>query len=244
MIEITAKDNATYKTAVKLLDKKYRDLYGMFLVEGTRAVIDILQFSPELVQNVFVSADADDKRIGTALLPQKLFAALCETENSQGIVAVVKKPPPREAKTGSFALFLDRVRDPGNVGTLIRTALAAGFTDIFLYDCADAYSGKVVRSTMSAIVKVNLIIADLSDISVLKSEGYTVISADMKGQNAYGYKSMSDKICLVIGNEANGLCDEIRKASDVILSLPMYGDVESLNAAVCGSILMYNLRYL
>lgn len=238
---ISSTSNETLKSAAKLLSKKHRDQSGMFLVEGKRAVDDILAFCPGLVETVFVSDP--DSNFGDYLLTNEAMAKLSETENPQGVIAVIKKPVPQAA--GKHALFLDRVRDPGNVGTLIRTAVAAGFYDIYLHDTADAYSGKVVRSTMSAIAKANIFeTADIGTLRGLIGRGYTAVCADMDGVNSYDYRAQTDRICLVIGNEANGVSDEVKALCGVILALPMSTDIESLNAAVCGGVMMYNLKFL
>lgn len=236
---ITSKDNAIIKLAGKLLTKKYRDEYGMFLVEGKRGVADIFSSKPGLVQQIIV-ADYADFPGATISVPGALFAKLCETETAQGVLAIVKKP--LALNFDGWSLLLDRVRDPGNVGTLIRTAAAVGFNNVFLKDCADAYSGKVVRSSMSASVKVN-IFEKPPDILTIKRSGKSIICADMNGRDAYSFKPQGD-ICLVIGSEANGISGEIADYADEIIALPMNGNIESLNAAVCGSILMYNFKYL
>ena len=242
LTEITSKENSSIKRAVKLLNKKHRDNLGLFLVEGLRAVQDIISSRKDLVEEVFVTQEKRGFPFATAVVCDKVFKLLCETENAQGVVAVIKKPV--MAAKNCRSLFLDRVRDPGNLGTLIRTAAAVGFEDVYLFDSADAYSGKVVRSTMAAMIKVNLLNADTNTLFSLKNNGYTVVCADISGKNAYSYKQDSEKICLVIGNEANGISSGIKEICDVCLSLPMINGVESLNAAVSGSILMYNLKYL
>ena len=137
---------------------------------------------------------------------------------------------------------MDRVRDPGNMGTIIRTALAVGFKDIYCRDCVDFYNPKVVRSAMSAVSRVNAFEVDEQILSRLKSYGYTVLCADMDGDSIFEYNIKSDKVCLVLGNEANGVDDEVLALSDTVVSLPMQ-EAESLNVGVCASVMMYQLRY-
>lgn len=243
MIKITSANNETVKRAAKLLNKKYRDSENMFLAEGARIVEDIRLYDPGLVEKIFIAESAAEKNYGDIILPDILFSKLCETDNSQGIVAVIRKPSAKPEN--GYSLFLDRVRDPGNVGTLIRTAAAVGFNDIYLFDCADAYSGKVVRSTMSAIIKVNIFENIGFDAAKkLKENGYTLLCADMNGVSSYEYRARNDKVCLVIGNEANGVSGELKALCGINISLPMSGKIESLNAAVSGGILMYNIKYL
>ena len=140
------------------------------------------------------------------------------------------------------ALFLDRVRDPGNMGTIIRTALAVGFNDIYCRDCVDVYNPKVVRSAMSAVSRVNTYEVDEQFLSSLKENGYTVLCADMQGESIFEYNITSEKLCLVLGNEANGVDDSVLLQSDTVISLPMQ-EAESLNVGVCASVMMYQLRY-
>ena len=238
---ISSKENKNIKLLQKLSQKKYRDEYGLFVVEGLRGVRDIMQFDESLIDQIFVSENKSDQFPNANIVSERIFASVCETENSQGILAIVKKPISRQI-CSNFVLFLDRVRDPGNVGTLIRTACAAGYNDVILHDCADPYSGKVVRSTMSAIAKVNLILAGYEYLSNLKRENFNVICADMDGNNVFDYKT-DQKVCIVIGNEANGVSDEAKKLCDTVLSIPMDGKIESLNAGVSGAIMMYYLKY-
>ncbi len=238
---IVSKENKTAKLIASLSAKKYRDETGLFVAEGLRTVNDILDYAPDLVQALITDEKHAEKYKGATVFSDNLMRYVSETQNSQGVIAVLRKPR-CDAYTSSKALFLDGIRDPGNLGTLIRTACAAGFNDVYLSDCADEFSGKVVRSTMSAIVKVNIIHADVSVATELKKRGYTLIGADMNGQNVYGYSSDSEKLCVVIGGEANGISQSIRELCDKILSIPMTGNIESLNAAVSGAIMMYLLN--
>lgn len=238
---ITSKENKTAKLIASLSAKKYRDEYGMFIVEGRRAVSDVLAYAPELVVSVVTDERHAADHEGSVVFSDNLMRSVSETENSQGVIAILQKPDSRASEEGNV-LFLDGIRDPGNLGTLIRTACAAGFENIYLFDCADEFSGKVVRSTMSAIVKVNLIHADVSSLTKLKDLGYTVIGADMSGQNIFEFSPRTDKVCIVVGGEANGISETVRAYCDDFVSIPMTGDIESLNAAVSGAIMMYEIN--
>ncbi len=241
---ISSKDNATVKFVKKLADKKFRDESRKFVVEGMRGVCDIMSYAPGLIDSVIVREDKIGMYANELVVTDRVFKTLCETETSQGVLAVVNIPQAKRISC-DYVLYLDGIRDPGNLGTLIRTACAAGYNDIILRGCADPYSGKTVRSTMSAIVKVNITTAE-TDVEDLKKSGYTVIGADMGGEDLFG-KTFSvekaNKICIVVGSEANGMSDEIRQSCDIIVGIPMEGDIESLNAGVSGAIMMYNLKY-
>lgn len=238
---ITSKENKTYKLARKLADKKYRDYLGLFLVEGARAVADVRAFAPKLIDAVLVSASKAGLYADELVFADELLTRLTETVNSQGVLAIVKKPCCRPSGA-AHALYLDGIRDPGNLGTLLRTACAAGYGDVYLRGCTDPYAGKVVRSTMSAIVKVNVLDADGQTLAELRAAGYTVIGADMGGKALFGSAAPA-KVCVVIGGEADGISDEAVSQCDEILSIPMDGDIESLNAAVSGAIMMYYLKF-
>lgn len=242
---ISSKDNKLIKLLQKLTQKKYRDEYGLFVVEGFRNVKDIIDFDKTLIQNIFISNSSydniDNSFENALLVEERILNSVSETKSPQGIMAIVKKPESKNI-TSDYVLFLDKVRDPGNVGTLIRTACACGYNDVILSDCADPFSGKVARSTMSALVKINLIFASERELELLKSNSYEIICADLDGKNLFEYKPTS-KICVIIGNEANGISDEIKALSHTSLTIPMSKDIESLNAAISGGIMMYNLKY-
>ena len=242
---ITSFDNNTIKRIARLADKRYRDACGEYVIEGLRAVKDSLPYldSPRIVcsESAFAAHSSDFEGADFIVCSDAVFARLAQTENSQGVIAVAGKRTPERRYVSDKAIFLDRVRDPGNLGTIIRSALATGFTDIYLSDCVDAYNPKVVRSAVSAVARVNLFSAANADISVLKSNGYAFVCADMCGENVFDAK-MPSRVCLCVGNEANGLSDEVRSAADLTVSLPMESG-ESLNAGVCASVMMYVIRY-
>lgn len=243
---ITSVDNQKIKTIRALKEKKYRDELGKYHIEGYRVVKDSLDYlsEPELIfsESSFNKYADEFPRRSYIVVADGVFAKLCDTENNQGVICVanIKKATPDY--NAEYALFLDRIRDPGNMGTIIRTALATGFIDVYCYDCVDCYNPKVVRSAMSAISRVNIFKSDESTLTQLKENGYTIISADMGGANAFKYEKKLKKACLCIGNEANGLSDNVITASDEVLCLPMLSG-ESLNAGVSASVLMYLLAF-
>ncbi len=235
---ITSRSNKTAKLFSSLTHKKYREETGLFVVEGKRAVNDVIKAAPELIKEIITTPEAINEYPDATVFSKELLSSVCETVTTQGVAAILKRPDPQPAY-GECALMLDGIRDPGNLGTLIRTACAAGYRDVYVKDCTDAYSGKVVRSTMSAIVKVNVIPANADTLNLLKERGYVLFGADMGGTSVFEYPAPDNKYCIIIGGEANGISDEVRNKCDNIISIPMTGEIESLNAAVSGAVLMY-----
>ena len=191
------------------------------------------------------------------VLDEKLFNKLSETENPQGIFGVVVKREFSEEEffEGSFRdrfdsttrkrgniIVLDRLQDPGNVGTIIRTAEAAGYDGILiLKGTVDLYSPKVVRSCTGSLFRMPVLFADTPDgaIEMLKKHGKKVVSTGLKESKYYYEVDLKENAAVVIGNEGNGICEEFMENSDVVVKIPMVGQIESLNASVAAAILMY-----
>ena len=169
-----------------------------------------------------------------------IFELVCKTENSQGVVASVKLPESKPFYAGNKFLILDRIQDPGNMGTIVRTAVATGYTDIVLIDCVDPFNPKAVRSSSSGVFFVNF--HKMSEKDVLElATSHDIISASAEGNNVFEMKEIPERFGLVIGNEAGGVSERIKNVSKLI-ALPMQGNIESLNAAVSASVLMYVLK--
>ncbi|MDE6293218.1 MAG: RNA methyltransferase [Clostridiales bacterium] len=240
---IRSTDNRTVKHIAKLKDKKYRDEFGEFFAEGYKNVLDTVFARPKLVKIVVLSESAygncGEKFVDfdTVVIADNVFDKITDTKTCQGVLAVIDKPKSATPKS-DCCILLDRVRDPGNVGTILRTAVACGY-DVVVNNCADVYSPKVIRSAMSAVVKCNIGI----DISVndIKNLGYSMIVADMHGENVFG-ADHDGKYCIVVGNEAEGVSEDIKKRADKLLALPQ-SNMESLNAAVAASVMMFVLKY-
>lgn len=240
---IQSPDNETLKKYASLKEKKYRRLHGMYLLEGARIVRDAV-LSGAVIDKVFVREGSAELPEGFAfpegavcIVSERAFGRLCDTETPQGIIAAARIPDCADKPYGARCLILDGISDSGNLGTLIRSAAGFGYNDVFLTGCADAYAPKTVRSTMGGIYKVNIRECGYDILGRLKDEGVQLIAADMAGIDAAALKP--GKIFAVcIGGEARGLSPEIRAAADVTVALKQ-DNIESLNAAVAGSILMY-----
>ena len=257
MKEITSKDNPTYKEARRLLRKKYRDQTGMFLMEGPRPVRDAVKEGARLAY-VFIRASGAgedetkdlaglcaENNIDCVLLSDELFDGISDTENSQGVIGAAHKKAPADAGDQDAAgriLILDRLQDPGNIGTIIRTAEAAGFgTLIAIKGTGDVYSPKTVRAAAGSLLRVNVFEGyTASDaVNYCQERSVRIIASDLEGSVEYTAADLTGRIALVIGNEGSGISDEIRQSADTKVRIPMKGNIESLNAAVAAGVLMY-----
>lgn len=244
MISITSTDNNKIKYVCRLHDRKFRRKEGKYITEGYRNVKDSLPYllNPEL----YLSQSAYDKYgneiVANVVCSDKVFEKIAETDNTQGILCVSDIPENR-LDYGKNCIFLDGISDPGNLGTILRSCLATGFDNVITFGGVDCYNPKVVRSAMSAVCKLNIYeSASLEILSSLTHDGYKILCADMDGKNLFESDFPCEKICLIIGAEAHGVSDEVIKFANEIVSLPM-GEIESLNAAVCASVIMYQLKY-
>lgn len=176
------------------------------------------------------------------IVSDNIIKVFTNTKTTQGVVAFIRfkkislKPP-----DGNF-LILDNVQDPGNVGTLIRSAVGANFKDIYLISCASVTLDKTIRSTMGAIFKCNIYEVDSCFINTLKQWNKKIYVADMNGESIY-YHNFPNNIGVIIGNEGHGVSDDLKKISTNTISIPMQNNLESLNAGVSGSIIMYEITY-
>lgn len=239
-IPVVSRTNALVKKLRKLSDKKYRAQFGEYVAEGKRWVSDALRLCPQNVVAV-VRSQSGGFEGADYVLSDEIFAEIADTQSSQGVLALMRIPAPASEFCGDCCLFLDRVRDPGNMGAIIRTACAAGYNDIVLNDCVDVYNPKVIRSSMTGVLNVRFHAANSLD--VLKENGYACVAASLGGQNAFESRLSATKICLVIGNEAEGISPNVLRACDDCVTIPMSQNMESLNAAVSAGILMYVLKY-
>lgn len=172
---------------------------------------------------------------------QNVFNHFTSTVNSQGIIGVVRfNEKPFQKPKGNF-LVLDGLQDPGNVGTLFRSALGANFLDVYLLDSVKANNDKVVRASMGAVFKLNIYQTTKQFFSEkFKTWGLPLLVCDMNGEDIFKTKFQSP-LGVVVGNEGNGVSKEILKIANKVIKIPMQNGLESLNAGVCGSIVMYEI---
>ena len=236
---ITSKDNALIKKVYSLSDKKYRKIYGQFIVESVKAVGECIKAGMDI--DVIICTENVAKDFPEAqIVTDEVFSKISTEKSPQGVLAVVNTPKNELKAPEGNSLLLDRLQDPGNLGTIIRTANAAGYEDIYLVNCTDAYSPKAIRASMGGVFNVKLYEVSLAEVlSVL--DGVQILSADMDGENVFAF-TPEDKVCLCVGNEGNGLCDEVIARSDNTVKIPMRDSCESLNAAISAAIAMYALK--
>lgn len=230
-----------------LKDRKARKETGLFLVEGRKMVTEALASAFPVETILCDEAQAGQyaallERSEAVLLPAHVLAAVCDTKTPQGIAAVVRMSD--VSRPGKRLVALDGVQDPGNVGTILRTADCAGMEGLLLSEqCADVFSPKVLRATMGSIFRMPVeITGDLPGrLRGLRKDGYSVLSSQLDGTPFYCREGVGDRYVLVIGNESSGVSPQVQQEATHRLRLPMRGGAESLNAAVAAGIMMYEL---
>lgn len=256
LYEITSSQNKAFKRFKSLQQKKYREKEGCFLLEGQRyvdtalsegALIQALLFDVSTWETLSESKRNDYlNTVDVYVMKENLLNEISQTEHSQGVIAVAEILRNKSYEFEGDVLMLDRIQDPGNLGTIIRTADAAGIKNILLIKgTVDPYNSKVVRSTAGSILNVSLYEVESIDqrITALKELGYKIIVTALENAISYEdpetYRGLS---CLVIGNEANGVSNTILESADVRIKIPIYGKAESLNAAVATGIMLYKIK--
>ncbi len=247
---ITSLDNPMIKEVRSLNDKKFRKFHGKFIVDGEKLVREVVCGAAK-VDKLFVDAsklsdfDYILSKFDGKIVPvtTKVFNSLSENVSPQGILAEVFMNETLEfnPEPNNPILILDRIQDPGNVGTIIRTAAATGFQTIVLIDSADPFSPKVIRSSSGGVFYLDIFRMSQDEIAAYcKNHGIELLVADMAGENIFKTKIENKNFALVIGNEGQGVSDYFSENGRVI-SLPMKSQMESLNAGVSASVLMYTL---
>ena len=163
---------------------------------------------------------------------------ICDTKTNQGVVAVAFLPKQKQFD-GKKALLLDRIQDPGNIGSILRTACATGYKNIFLIDCADVFSPKSIRGGMSGQFMLDFFEVSEQEFLNQYSDKF-IICADMNGQSVFDFDCPDDHI-LILGNEGQGVAENLSKVAKSTVMIPMQNNLESLNVAVSGGIIMYQL---
>lgn len=254
---ITSTNNKQIKHIQLLLEKaKYRRETGLFVAEGIKL---FLETPKELVDKVFVSKEFLEKSAHVERVKShsyeevetSVFKKMSDTQTPQGILTVVKKPEYdiekvlEQGDDEKTILILNTIQDPGNIGTMIRCAEAAGVKAILMdKGCADVFSPKVVRSTMGSIYRVPIFSVDdlPTKVKELKGLGYRFFAAHLKGRVYFEEMDYRGNIGIMIGNEGNGLSKELSEAADELVKIPMEGKIESLNAAVSAALFMYEVK--
>ncbi len=240
---ISSNSNQIVVATKKLFDKKYRQIEGKYVIEGDKLVKEALRYKvvPEyLIVNEKLAEIYSDFPCEVIVATQSVVDSICDTITNQGVVGVVKIPNTTVKVPKGRCLILDCLQDPGNMGTIIRTAAATGYNDIYLNNCVDPFSPKVVRSAMAGQFCVDIFVGSLDTIFEAVKQKCQIVCADMDGTNIFNTK-VEKNHAILIGNEGNGVSDKALKECDIKISLPMQNDFESLNASVSAGIIMYQL---
>ena len=234
-MKITSLKNDKVKYWVNLKNKKFRDQEKVFLVEGDHLISEAKKYG-EILEYISITDEQADYFV-TKEIMQKISAQK-SISNSVAVVKFLK-----QKEISSRILILDNLQDPGNLGTIIRSAVAFNFTDIILSnESVDIYNPKVIRATEGMLFKVNVLRKDIKlFISELKEKNYQIVGTDV--ENGKTIKDvLKENVAIIIGNEGSGVRKEILDLCDFSVNLKMNECCESLNAGVCASIIMYEVN--
>lgn len=251
---ISSKDNELIKHIKKLKDKKYRDENNEYIIEGVKLVEEAVKEKAKIKEIIICEDTTRTYEIPTHVMLEiakyeciyvtdKIFNSITQVTNPQGIMAIVEKKS--EEMDIDFSqdiiVALDDVQDPGNLGTILRTVDSIGLNQIIVSKgTADAFNSKVVRSTMGAIFRVKVIEVEnlVEAIKQIKKHHFKLLVTSLQTDNSI-YDINFNKKIIVIGNEANGVSEDIQNMADEKAKIPMLGKTESLNASVAAGIVMY-----
>lgn len=250
---ITSLKNPIVKEMRSLLHKNKRRQAGHFLIEGEKMVGEALSSGCHLQTVCYVEGKTPDPILQSRLqqagahlftVSSHVMQAVCETETPQGVVASCSFVAP-PAQWGERCIYLDGIQDPGNLGTILRTADAMGIDLVVAAGCVDLYNPKVVRSTMGSLFRQQVLVTDngISILQQMKEQGWRILASvlDCHAQPLQG-TAFTGKICIIIGNESRGVSQQALLCSHDTVYIPMTGGAESLNAAIAAGIFMWELR--
>ena len=253
---ITSKENQLVKHICKLKEKKYRTQYNEFIVEGVKLVKEAIKENAK-IKNIVINKTGKEsklieKYLGNELekinyvqVEDNIFKLISEVENPQGILAVVqKKFEKNEIKNEEMIVALDGLQDPGNLGTLLRSAVAFGFDGVILGDgCVDVYNEKVIRSTQGAIFKIPIEFHSLKEyVPMLQANGVKVYGTSLENGQPLGEIEEDSQMAFILGNEGQGVNPELLSTTNRNIFIEMTQNIESLNVSIAGSIIMYRFR--
>lgn len=251
---ITSTSNPQVKRLLQLQKKsKARNEEKVFIVEGLRMFVEVPE---ERVEKVYISESLYNKKkqelkldkFPLEILSDSVFGHVSDTKTPQGILCVVKQEKYDLSELlqleNPHFMVLDNLQDPGNLGTIVRTAEGAGVDAVFLSkESVDIYNPKTIRSTMGSIYRMPVLYVDdlLELLEIFKQKNIKSYAAHLEGKRSYDKEDYRCGTAILIGNEGNGLRDEVAKSADIWVQIPMQGKVESLNAAIAASVLMFEV---
>lgn len=254
MQRISSKDNSLIKHIKKLKEKKYRQQYGEYVVEGLKLIKEAINENAKISKIIICESEDNTEmienhlryeiaRFDCVLVPHNIFKTLSDVETPQGIMAIIEKS--HASKKIDFntdiIVALDDVQDPGNLGTILRTIDSIGLKQVLVSkNTVDCYNSKVIRSTMGAIFRVNVIECDdlCNTLTLTKNNGFKIMVTSLEAKKSI-YDVKYKKKVIVVGNEANGVSESVIKLADEKLIIPMRGKTESLNVAVATGVILY-----
>lgn len=257
---VVSNSNQHIKKIKELKQKKYRDFHSQFVIEGIKMVTEAMTYGMNMTTMVLredyetnetlreVYRIAQEMGIFLLVVEFNLFGQLCDTETPQGVLAILEK---KGQDLGYFLqgenhkiLLLDTIQDPGNLGTIIRTADAFGISGVVLSNgCVDLYNPKVLRATMGSVFHLPIIanVNLLEWLPKLKDKGFVTIATDPYGEGDIANIKRTPKMAIVIGNEAKGISQAIEEVVDIRMKISMSGNAESLNASIAAGIFIYEI---
>ncbi|WP_303870108.1 RNA methyltransferase [Acetobacterium wieringae] len=255
--EITSKNNEQLKYLRKLNSKSFRDTEGVFAIEGTKlfleAVKNQLQFKQIFITSTWLEVNGasirdclvalEKNKVTIAIVSPTILASLSSLQKPEGIMAVLYKMS-SQPKTIKRTVLLEDVQDPYNVGTIIRTADAAGFDCVITSaKTADIYNEKVLRGSMGSVFHIPIIQVSslLETVKQLKDQQVMIIGTSLSGSSLWERQSLSGSFAVVMGNESQGMSKQMSECCDLLLKIPIFGQAESLNVSTAAGIIMYDL---
>ena len=257
IFNISSKDNKNLKFIRQLKKKSFRADAGKFIAEGRKIVLEVFEYAQDRLQYIVMSKEfsnnetkffklASEKCENVYIVPDHIFADLSDTDTPQGILAVVNMSEDTYSPSSldRKIVVLDGISEPGNMGTVIRTAEALGFDAIYLMKgCTDIYSPKTVRATMGSLLRMNFRTnCSAKDITALQNSEFSIIATTPSGETVLENFKTPKKLAVIIGNEAHGVSAELMNIADTHLKITMDGMAESLNAAVAAGIVLHWLK--
>ena len=256
MNKITSKENDLVKHIKKLKDKKHRDISKEYVIEGIKIIEEAIEEKANIKQIIICDecekADVISKKMmyeiakyNCVYVTDKVFESISDVKTPQGILAVIAKPTFENGEGIDYKqdviIALDDIQDPGNLGTIIRTADSVGLSQILISKgTADAFNPKVVRSTMGAIFRVKVIECEdlVKTLKEIKKRKFQVVVTSLEAEENI-YDMEYKKKVIVMGNEANGVSNEVENLADKKVKIPMIGKSESLNVSVAAGVILY-----
>lgn len=234
---ISSKDNRRVIEAAKLRLPKYQKESGLFLVEGYHLLE--MACKHQVAQYVFTSEEIEGLAIDQYIVSTGIIDKLATTKSPQGVIVVCKEKKSLKVSK-DHVIYLDGVSDPGNLGTILRTALAFGYTDVILSnDCVSPYNDKAISASQGALFAINIVNGDEKLLTQLKASGYQLIATALNDSVSLAEVVTKPRHVVLFGNESRGLSPTLLSLADVKARIDI-SDIDSLNVAVAAGIVLYD----